>query len=308
MTAFDYEPLFNKSKVYIVRALAFQAAGDLESFQLWASLALELLGKATLSMLHPALVADPQDVDSLFAACGHPFSTTRRSILAKTVFDRIRHINPNFLQGDKDFCMDLANRRNAELHSGELPFVGMREGAWVPKYWRVCRIILQSQKKTLTDWIGDTEAKKAEAAIQTVKLSEVVEGKFRTAAETFEKLYPSVEAKKRIRATTRFHNTTWQPLFGRSVADAFQGCTCPVCNCEGAVSGERWNEEVSTIEHPDEPWMELVEITYVTSGFRCTACQLKLDGRDELDLAEIEKEFVLTEQREPDYEPDYGND
>jgi hypothetical protein len=46
----------------------------------------------------------------------------------------------------------------------------------------------------------------------------------------------------------------------------------------------------------------------VTSGFRCTVCQLKLDGREAMDLAGVEKEFVLTEEREPDYEPDYGND
>ncbi len=308
MTAFDYEPLYNKAKVYVERATGLQANGDMEMCQLWASLALELLGKAALAKIHPVLVADPQDVDSLFAACGHPFSTTRRSILAKTVFDRLRHVNSNFLQGDKDFCMDMANRRNAELHSGELPFTGMREGAWVPKFWRVCKLILEAQNKTLDDWLGGDEATKAETAIQTVKTAEVVESKFRTAAETFEMAYPIAEAKNLIRTTTRFFNTSWQPLFGRTQADVFQAHQCPVCKCEAAVSGERWNEEVSTIERSDEPWMELVETTYVTSGFRCTVCQLKLDGRDELDLAEIEKEFVVTEEREPDYEPDYGND
>jgi len=54
--------------------------------------------------------------------------------------------------------------------------------------------------------------------------------------------------------------------------------------------------------------MELVETTYITSGFRCVVCQLKLDGRDELDLAGLEKQIVIPEEREPDYEPDYGND
>jgi hypothetical protein len=308
MTAFDYEPLYNKSKVYIERAIRLHAAGDLEMCQLWASLALELVAKAALAKIHPALVADPQDVDSLFAACGRSFSTTRKSILAKTVFDRLRHVNPNFMQGDKDFCMDMANRRNAELHSGELPFAGMREGAWIPKFWRVCKLILDAQGKTLTDWLGVEEAAKAEAAIQTVKTAEVVEGKFRTAADAFGRAYPTDEAKGLIRATTKFINTSWQPLFGRSPADAFQAHQCPVCKCEAAVSGERWNEEISAVERPDEPWVELVETTYVTSGFRCTVCQLKLDGREEMDLAGIEKEFVLTEEREPDYEPDYGND
>lgn len=308
MSAFDHEPLYNKSKVYVERAVTHQAAGDIAACQLWASLALELLGKAALAAIHPVLVADPQDVDSVFAACGRPFSTTRRSILAKTVFERMRHVSPNFLQGDKDFCMDMANRRNAELHSGELPFVGMREGAWVPKFWRVCKLMLDAQGKTLTDWIGAAEAAKAEAAIQVVKTADIVDAKFRTAREAFEKSNATEEARTLVRATTKFLNTSWQPIFGRTHVDAFEAHRCPVCGCEAAVGGELWNEEVSSAEREDEPWMELVEATYVTSGFRCVACQLKLDGRDELDLAGIEKEFVITEEREPDYEPDYGND
>ena len=308
MTAFDYEPLYAKSKVYIERAISLLSAGEMEMCQLWASLALELVGKAALAKIHPVLVADPQDVDSLFAACGRSFSTTRKSIMAKTVFERLRHVTPNFMQGDKDFCMEMANRRNAELHSGELPFAGMREGAWIPKFWRVCKLVLEAQDKTLTDWIGSREAAKAEAAIQTVKTAEVVEGKLRTAADTFEKSYPTNGAKNLVRATTKFVNTSWQPLFGRSFADAFHAHECPVCKCEAAVRGERWNEEVSTIELPDEPWMELVKTTYVTSGFRCTVCKLKIDGHDEMDSAGFEREFVVTEERQPDYEPDYGND
>jgi hypothetical protein len=195
-----------------------------------------------------------------------------------------------------------------ELHSGELPFVGMRAGAWVPKFWKICALVLESQGKTLADWLGEDEARKAEAASQTVKTADVVEGKFRTAAEAFESAYKTDEDKRRVRTTTKFLDTTLQTLFGRSTADAYQARQCPVCKCEGAVSGERWSEEISAAEDADEPWMELVETVYVTSGFRCKVCNLKLDGREELDLAEIENQFVITEEREPDYEPDYGND
>ena len=44
--AINGEALHAKSKVYVGRALARKAAGDLDEYQLWASLALELLGKA----------------------------------------------------------------------------------------------------------------------------------------------------------------------------------------------------------------------------------------------------------------------
>jgi hypothetical protein len=63
------EALYAKSQVYIRRALRAQSSGEAEEYQLWASLALELLGKAALAKVHPALIADPQHYQSLFAAC-----------------------------------------------------------------------------------------------------------------------------------------------------------------------------------------------------------------------------------------------
>ena len=47
--AISGEALHSKSKVYISRAMMRKAANDLDEYQLWASLALELLGKAALA-------------------------------------------------------------------------------------------------------------------------------------------------------------------------------------------------------------------------------------------------------------------
>src|SRR6266446_2822176 len=57
--ALERDALYAKSQVYIRRGLRAQADNDTEEYQLWASLALELLGKAALAKVHPALVADP---------------------------------------------------------------------------------------------------------------------------------------------------------------------------------------------------------------------------------------------------------
>ena len=58
-------------------------------YQLWASLALELLGKFALAQIHPCLVADPQSSVSLFAAAGVNIGTDVKTISAKTVFERL---------------------------------------------------------------------------------------------------------------------------------------------------------------------------------------------------------------------------
>lgn len=308
MTAYDYEPLYNKSKVYIERAIKYQAAGEMDMCQLWASLSLELLGKAVLAKIHPVLVADPSDVDSIFAACGRPFSMKRRSIEAKTVFLRMQHINENYVKRDMDFCMAMANRRNAELHSGEVPFVGMREGAWIPKFWHVIKLMLESQGKTLVDWVGAEEATKAEAAIKAKRTAEIVDSKFHNAGEAFNKAFPTEEAKDEIRAKTKFADTSWFPVFGKSHPDVVESVQCPVCGCDAGLGGERWREDAASSEIDYESWTESIEITYVTTGFHCVACKLHLEGREELDLAEMDKTFSIIEEREPDYEPDYGND
>lgn len=56
--ALEREALYAKSQDYIRRGLRAQADKDTEEYQLWASLALELLGKAALAKIHPALVAE----------------------------------------------------------------------------------------------------------------------------------------------------------------------------------------------------------------------------------------------------------
>lgn len=83
--ALDRDALYAKSQVYIRRGLRAQADKDTEEYQLWASLALELLGKAALAKVHPALVADPTHYQSLFAACGRQLSPEIKTIGAKTL-------------------------------------------------------------------------------------------------------------------------------------------------------------------------------------------------------------------------------
>ena len=64
--ALERDALYAKSQVYIRRGLRAQGEKDTEEYQLWASLALELLGKAALAKVHPALVADPTHYQSLY--------------------------------------------------------------------------------------------------------------------------------------------------------------------------------------------------------------------------------------------------
>lgn len=73
--------------MFVERALEARDDQYVITFHLWASVALELLGKATLSHIHPPLVADPTHFKSILAASGHTaISITVRSITVMTVF------------------------------------------------------------------------------------------------------------------------------------------------------------------------------------------------------------------------------
>jgi hypothetical protein len=51
--AISAEALLGKSQLYASRALQAKASKDSEVYQIWAALALELLGKAQLAGIHP---------------------------------------------------------------------------------------------------------------------------------------------------------------------------------------------------------------------------------------------------------------
>src|SRR5690242_6242113 len=143
MTAFSYDSLWNKAKTYVDRAIQGRDDNDGLAHYLWATVALELLGKAYLARIHPSLVADPSHFHSLSAACGKPLSPVLKSVTAKTLYERIHAILPAFDDRMRREAMLMAERRNGELHSGEAPVHGLDPAVWVPQFWKTASILLE---------------------------------------------------------------------------------------------------------------------------------------------------------------------
>ena len=150
MPSLSPETLYSKAKLYIKRGLKAKSNNDLDEYQLWASLAMELLAKASLSTIHPSLIADPTHQNSIFAACGIKSSLDIKTITTKTLFDRLSHISEKFDTRVRNFCEQLSLQRNAELHSGESPFSGKTD-SWEDHYWYAIQLILSLQEKDLKD-------------------------------------------------------------------------------------------------------------------------------------------------------------
>jgi hypothetical protein len=307
-TTLSSDALLGKSKAYISRALAAKSRRAMGEYQLWASLALELLGKSALANIHPCLVADPQSSISLFAAAGVNIGTDIKTITAKTLFERLSHLSKRFDQNTQAYCENMSLKRNAELHSGEAPFEAVVPTSWEGRFWHTVEIILEIRGQTIEEWLGADQAKppKELLAEYSHAIAEAAKVRVETAAKAF------MDLKKRDREAAHARAkgmSTWEARQNFNFyADSIWKATCPACGSNSFLAGQKYAEEVS--EEQDEEYSdeETVDILLVAEEFHCPSCGLHLDRREEIEAADLEVEHAEIQTRQREYEPDYGND
>ncbi|MFN3191263.1 MAG: hypothetical protein ACE361_12120 [Aureliella sp.] len=312
--AFDKSALFKKSQLYISRGYRAFKADDLDEYQLWASMALELLAKSALSHFSPTLVADPDHFRSLFSACGAKQYSDVKTIQASTLFKRIGVLDKTFDKRIEQFCTDISKRRNAELHSGEAPFVGMDLKRWENNFWHAIDVLLKLQEQDLEDWLDPQDAKEKSEFLAEAESArgKAISARIQNCKEEFnEKWKDDQEGKsERLTASASISPTSYCKKFPSDM-DAFDLQDCPSCTGKGIVAGTECNEEVIDSdweEDWDGPPIEVVQISYVTEEFWCPVCGLRLAGVQEVGASDIPKEFEQEMEREREFEPDYGND
>lgn len=305
--AISGEALHSKSKVYIGRALSRKAAGDLDEYQHWASLALELLGKAALARQHPSLVVDPTHWQSMFVAAGVKITTDVKTITAKTLFQRLVHLVPKFNAKIQDFCGEIAERRNAELHSADLPFKTMRLDAWEARYWHACDTILNHMGSSLEQWLGAVDAKAPRLLLdEAVKaLEAAVKLRVEAAKEQFAALKKA--ERERLAAEAELQEPQYQTDLFKGTYDGIWTERCPACRSRAFMTGEQTGENISDERDEHAIW-EIVDREFVGEEFRCPTCELTLIGSDEIDAAGLNYIHEDRQEREMEYEDDYGND
>lgn len=306
--AINSEALEGKSKAYIHRALRCKEEGDLDQYQLWASLALELQGKAALATIHPSLIVDPGHYKSLFVAAGIHISCDIKTIVAKTLFERLAHLSPEFDENVKKFCFAISQRRNAELHSGETPFQLMRLDAWERQYWHAAQLILKMSGTSLDEWLGADQAKSPKAIIKHAEEATLaaVRTQIQYAAENFRKQKKTVREEKLAKARDK-NADQYQNLFSCS-GDAEWAIDCPACHGKAFMTGMQYEEEITDTGSDLGGLWEIVEKSFCAEEFHCPVCELHLRSESEIRAAELTIEHIETEEREAEYEPDYGND
>ena len=277
------EALYAKAERYIQNMDDYDS--DEWEYALWSSFSLEFLARAALANVSPALLAeaDKNGSNLLFALGFAPFEErfSPRSIPISEVFKRLSGILPEFTKEHESFGVVHTGKRNAELHSGELAFDGVKGSTWQPRFYQTCAILLTSMGVTLPEFVGDDEAEVAKKLIDAAD------------DESAKAVKGDVEAHKKVwnakldddRSTLQTQAAVWATRQNGHRVD------CPSCGSAALVLGEPVSAPTQKLD--DDEIIETQE--YLPTHFECVACGLKIAGLSRLAVVGLSDRYKKTQ-------------
>jgi hypothetical protein len=275
------EALFAKAQLY---AEAMNENADSEwQFGLWSAFTLEMLIRAAVASQSPALVADLQDWNNvLYGLGGRPKKPkfVPKSASTRDIVLRAEELVQGFSREDASFCVNHFERRNAQLHSGNMSFSNAGTSAWLPQFYSVCSVLVAVLSESLESLFGSEVARQAGEDIAALK----------------------DETAKSVRGTVSAHKTVWEAKTEeeRSTAVA-QAQTvslrhyghrvaCPACGSTALLHGKAASVPKQKVEAG-----EIIERQMMRpESFSCVACGLKISGYSKLLVAGLGDTFVST--------------
>ncbi|MEY2233531.1 hypothetical protein [Streptomyces sp. BF23-19] len=258
-----------------------------------AGVAAEHLLKAYLANLHPALIAEGQDFNSLLHATGHGTLASADLSRAKTIgvveaHKRVHGLLRKQLPIDAKTFLPVAVARNGVAH------VGIHDVAEVQTVFTTClRVIdpllseLQIDPKTY--WGDDKQLHDMLIAKHVEEALIGLESKLVKARAVFAQRYGHLSPKEREVVLATITQPQPSPAHGEHVEQAL----CPACGSRGGLVGE--THALSSDEG----------VYFAPYAFNCSACGLALDGDQELgDLAEEVPIDMTFDEYYADWEPD----
>lgn len=302
----SYDEFIAKAKLYFSRAKDLDHDDD--AFGIWLMLGLEFLLRAPLAKVHPALLAVPEG-DSVLHAVGIVKKDSRpRSVVTKTVVDRLSHVHPDFGQDRAKDALFLADLRNAELHTSEASVRNASIEVWLPKLLAVVEAVCSSLQTPVTDFLSSEIVDQATAYREEADASvrKTVREALKNAQYFYSKLTADEISQRRAGAVLRV------PLMGRR----HQAHECPGCLSHSADLVLASPRTVSTAYDEDTEEIES-KLVFLAESLSCPLCGLNLTTTAEVMAAGVPRlhTVVVREDRYEGWEDrvsydgdDYGND
>ena len=277
------EAYWLKARLYVQRAQ--EAGGDDSLYPHWLSLAMEFIARAALSKISPVLNAEPKEKENLYYALGLETTGTPRTLPLHSVFLRCVDVVDGFETHHRKFCDLLGVQRNEELHTGGLPFEGLKLQDWLQKYYSVLEVLCRHLGHDLDEILGTAEA---EAARELLKANQ--EGLLTLVKQSIADRKREFDAKP---------DAEREQLTNQAVAGARQVrpwnkhtlmVDCPACASQGIVFGRQLRS--SRPYYEDDRLLE--QVTCLAESYLCLACGLNLPTASHVQLSGvIEPQFSV---------------
>lgn len=257
-------------------------------FGFWSALCLEMILRGAVAHISPVLLADGKDLNNTLFALGKKGLTEKlppKSIDAKEVISRLEALVPAFNREIANFCALHLQRRNAELHSGSLPFDSLKTSTWLPQFYVACNLLLSTQGSSIEALFGSDELKTAETLIEASKdeAAKSVKGTINAHKTIWEDKSPEEREK-----LTKQAETVSLRVYGHRVK-------CPACESPALLHGSPAGAESSTYKDG----LIVVRQPMLPASFECKAYGLKIVGYSKLNACGLGGTFTSTSNTDP---------
>ena len=251
-------------------------------FAFWSSLVLELLLRSALSKISPVFLADEKKWENLYFALQHEQRGGKppKSLAITTVLDRVESLYDSFTREMKNFSIVHIERRNSELHSGDLPFDKLGTSTWLPQFYHTCKTLLKIIDRDLDDIFGQEESQTAEKLISAnndKKAKEVMR---------------TIILKKQEWSEKTEQERSQLAEQAKTLANRGEGhrVICPACGSSALLTGSKIGSPNITISD-----VEVIEKqSMLPTSFKCTACLMMITGFSKLHACGLGDSYTQT--------------
>jgi hypothetical protein len=278
--------LFAKAQRYTEEMLSHDR--DEWLFAFWSTLTLELLARAAVANVSPALLADSKDWTHLYFALGNAPKAPKfvpKSIDISAAFGRLREIHPEFELRLENFAVLHLSRRNEELHSGSTPFDSIATNEWLPLFYEACEVLAKGMGESMETLFGQEEAALATQIVAAAKDS----------------------GAKAVAKNIHAHKTVWEDktpeertLLANQASlwakkQAGHRVKCPSCKSDSLVVGSAASPAIQRLKEG----LMIETQAFLPEKFECIACGLKVIGLAHLHASGLGDTYKVTSTYDP---------
>ena len=272
------DSLLSKAKIFFEKAFNEEDRDNI-FFGLFCSIGLELLERASISKISPTLLAEQDDFQRhILYALGHQNgSSDPKSIITSKVIALCEKLVPEYDSECKNVSIALANRRNAEAHSGGLAFCEYNTDKWLSGFFYTTKILSQHLDISLKELFDEDIAKEAEIILSGER------------DKLIHKVNKEIANRKSVYESDRINNPD---LLNKKIEKneidilfyshkGYHHVLCPACGNKATIYGTTYGKEKKIIH--DDCIETLFNVT--PTEFECQVCGLKLTSHQELKIA-----------------------